>query len=199
VAECATIKPGETVKSSVPYLLYEAFRHVGAKNVSRACSSVVGIGLLCGILAFGQTASPPPAPVDTNVFEEFLRFQNFLLSAIQEEKGVDTGSSDAMRSSAAALLKISTAGFDKINPVYVTLKAKLDGLDSEGVAYVSSTAGNGKQADVKVLAGFEARRQTLVQAAIASLQSRLSKGDWSGLYGYVTGDFSKNITRVPVK
>jgi hypothetical protein len=154
--------------------------------------------MLSGMAAFAQTASPPPS-ADTNVVEAFLRFQNFLVQTIQRESAVNATSSDTMKASAAALFKVTTADFDKINPVYVVLKTKLDALDSEGVAYANSTAGKGHQADVKVLAGFEARRQALVRGAITDLQSRLTADGWNGICAYINGDFSKNITRTPVK
>lgn len=153
---------------------------------------LAGLGLLCCfvIFGFGQTVAPT-APIDTNIFEAFLRFQNFLAQTIQTENATNAASSAAMKTSAAALLKVGTVDFDKINPVYLSLKAKLDALDSEGVAYVESTAGKGLPADVNVLAGFEARRQALVEAAMADLKGQLSMPAGTGYIATSTVTFSR--------
>lgn len=135
--------------------------------------------------------------MDTNIFEMFLRYQSSLAETVQDLQihATSAGSRDEVARSAAAALHINVDDFAKITPVYNTLRITLDALDAEGRAYVSSKFKKGSAPDVSVLASFEARRKTIVQAAVAQLRSNMSTSGWAALSVYITDEFSKNIQK----
>lgn len=154
--------------------------------------------ILAAASLFAQVSPETPPPGEPEVFGLFLQYQDSLVQGIQKQESEDPSVAQNMERGAAAMLKLSVAEFQKINPVYRVMKSQFEALIAEALAYTREMAAKKAPMDIKKVGEFEARRKRILTDGTARLKSTLSPDGWAALSAYVDGQYRLTVKRAPL-
>jgi hypothetical protein len=177
--------------------------------------TVFAAALMYGLPLCGQTDGTPP-PGDPDVYRAFFRMYDRLVNSPVEEvaSGAATvatqgssatnrsaASSEAARKAAARWqrrLGLNDADFAVLNKCSEQLKADLERLATEALAYRDAVAAQKQAPDPAKLSDFRSRQLSVARGSMESLKREMTPGGAASLFRFIEGEFRASMKTVTI-
>jgi hypothetical protein len=167
---------------------------VNAEHPLLSLTRALMIVLVCGSL---QLAAQPKKATkiqleDPELYHAFFRAHTDTDLKIQASA---PAAASQVSASTAALYHISAGDLPKLTDEVRKFNVNLGGWSLDVRSYLNQQKYAKRKPDMKVLINYQWQRQRLVMNAHAAIHGTLTASSWTGLYGYINGDFKTALSQ----